>query len=98
MFYSISIDSLINDNHSKASALDKFKSLLYNCYPSFLKIDRVGEHLNLSLVLLYDCVPNLSQFSSIDKLLKNVPQLGMGKNPVTLLYSDTTKRETFFGE
>ena len=37
---------------------------------------------------LYDCMPRLSQFLSIDKLLKNanVLQLWMGKNPTTPLH------------
>ena len=49
-------------------------------------------------MLLCDCVPSLSQFVSIDKLLKNdnISQLGMGRNSTTPLYSDTTKRENCF--
>ena len=49
-------------------------------------------------MLLYDCVSSLSQFLSIYKLLKidNASQLRMGKNPITPLYSGTTKCENFF--
>ena len=32
------------------------------------------------------------------QVLKNASQLRMCKNPTTLLYSDTTKREMFFDE
>ena len=38
-------------------------------------------------------MPSLSQFLSIEKLLKNVLQLRMGRSPLTALYDDTTKRE-----
>ena len=34
---------------------------------------------------------SLSQFLNIDKLLNNVSQLGIGKNPTTHLYIETTK-------
>ena len=68
------MNSLNIASHSKASAFNKFKHLLYKHYPGFSKISRVGEHLNRFLVLLYDCVSRLSQFLSIDNLLKNALQ------------------------
>ena len=47
-------------------------------------------------MLLSDCVRSLSQFLSIDKLLKNdFSKLGMGGNPRTPLYSDSRKRQVF---
>ena len=81
------------DNHSKASAFNKFKCLLCKYYPRFSKISRNCEHLSQYFLLLYDCVPSLSQFLSIDKLSKNdnVSELGMGKNPTTPVYSEMTK-------
>ena len=71
-----------------------------NFYPRVSKISKVGEYLNQCLTLLYNCVPRLSQFLSIDKLLKNANavQLGIGKYSSTSLYSDTTKPEIFFAE
>ena len=56
-------------NHSKASAFNKVKHLFYIYYPSFLKISKIGEHLNQFVMLLYDCVPSLSQFLSIEEIL-----------------------------
>ena len=49
-------------------------------------------------MLLCDCVRSLSQFLSIDKLLKNdnFSELGLGKSSTTTLYSESTKREKFF--
>ena len=48
-------------------------------------------------MVLYDCMPSMSQFLSVDKLLLNdsVSQLGIVRNPTTPLCSDTTKREDF---
>ena len=77
-----------------------FKHLLFKYYPKFSKISRVGEHLNQFLMLLYDCMPRLSQFLRIDKLLKNanVLQLRMGKNPTTPLHKKNKKHEINFDE
>ena len=46
-------------------------------------------------MLLFDCVPILSELLSIKKLLRNaiVLQLGMGKNLAPLLYSKTVTPE-----
>ena len=41
-------------NHSKALAFNKFKPILYKHYSRFKKISRLGNHLNQSLVVLYD--------------------------------------------
>ena len=51
-------------------------------------------------VILYDCVPNLKNHCSTERILKNVNvlQIGTGKNPTTPLYSDTKKREYSFNE
>ena len=45
------------------------------------------------LVLLHGYVPNMKNYYSIDKLLKNVNVLpvGTGKYPTTSLYSDRKK-------
>ena len=44
------------DNHSKASAFNKFKYLLYKYYPRFSKIRRV---LSIEKLLKNDNVPKL---------------------------------------
>ena len=51
MFYSVTIDSSNNNNHSKTLAFNRFKCFLYKCYPTFSRISRIGEHLNQFLVL-----------------------------------------------
>ena len=53
--------------------------------------------INQFLVLQYDCMPNLKHCIGIDKLQKivNALQAGTGKNPTTVLYSETTKPENF---
>ena len=45
------------------------------------------------LFVLYDCDPNMEHVWSIERLLKNadVLKLGIGKNPITGLYRETTK-------
>ena len=58
-------------NQSKASTFNKSKCILYKYYPRFSKIDRVDEHSNQFLMLLYDCMPRLSQILSFEKLFKN---------------------------
>ena len=49
------------------------------------------------LVLLHGYVPNMKNYYSIDKLLKNVNVLpvGTGKYPTTSLYSETKKWKFF---
>ena len=49
------------------------------------------------LVILYDCVPNMKIYYSIDRLFKsiNVLQVGTGKIPTTPLYNQT-KKVNFF--
>ena len=91
------------DNHSKTLLFKKFKRLLYIYYPKFVKIFK--EHPNKSdirqfPVLLYDCVPNMKSFYSIDRLLKNVNvlQIGTGKNSTTPFYSETKKSENFLNK
>ena len=84
------------DNHSKALAFKKFKSLLYKCYPKI--VNKFKNHRNTFdmrhlFVILFDCVPNIKNYYSIDRLLKNVNalQVRTGKTPTTRLYSDTEK-------
>ena len=91
------MDSSIFDNHSKAKAFKKFKHPLYKYYPRFSKICKDSEHFHQFLILLYNCLSNLSQFLSIDKLFNNsnVSQLGMGKNPAAPLHSKTSKCDFF---
>ena len=86
-----------SDNHSKILGFKKIKHLLYKYYPRFSKICKNRSHLNQFLVLLYDCMPGLKHFLSIDKFLKNanVSQLGIGKNVTTVLYSENMKPEIF---
>ena len=94
MCYTIIIISLNLHNHSKTSAFEKFKGLLY-IYPRFVKAcknmsnplsNRLGK--KQFLVLLYDCMPNGKHFMSIGKLLQHVKVLqeGMGKHPTIALY------------
>ena len=49
------------------------------------------------LVPLYNCVPNVKNYYSIDRLFKNVNilQAAIGKNPTTPLYNDTEKVKIF---
>ena len=56
-------------NHSKVSDFNKIVTPRIGFY-RFSKISKIGEHLKHFLVLSYDYVPSLSQFLSIDKLLK----------------------------
>ena len=63
--------SLNIDNHWKALAFKKFKCFLYKYYSRFSKINKIVEHLNKFCCVLYDCRPSLSQFLSINKLLKS---------------------------
>ena len=92
------MDSSIIDNQSKVSAFNKLICFLYKYDLRLSKINKIGEFFNQFLSFLYDCMPCFSQFLNIDKLLKNdnVSQLGMGRNPITPWYSDTTKCEHFF--
>ena len=94
------MDSSIFDNHSKAKVFKKFEHPLYKYYPRFSKIYKGSEHFHQFLILLYNCLSNLSQFLSIDKLFNNsnVSQLGMRKNPAAPLYSKTSKCGIFFDE
>ena len=47
------------------------KSVLHKHYSGFSKIWKNGVHLNQFLVLLYDCLPIVNYFLSIEKLLDN---------------------------
>ena len=52
----------------KLQLFEKFKDLLYKYYPRFSKVVRLRQFL----LLLYDRASNfLSEFLSIEKLLKN---------------------------
>ena len=94
------MDSLNINNCSKALVFKTFKCLLYKYYPKFVK--NFSKHpykfdIGQFLVLLYDCVPNIKNYYSVDRLLKNVNvlQVGPGKNPTTPLYSETKKVKFF---
>ena len=47
--------------------------------------------------ILSDCITNVKNLLSNDRLVKNVNflQTGTGKNPITLLYSETKKKVKF---
>ena len=85
LFYSVIMDSPSIENTQKLQFL----------ILSFSKSADFGEYLSQFLMLLYDCVPSLSQFVSIGQLLKKFLLLVMGNNSTTSLYSDTTRREDF---
>ena len=53
--------------------------------------------INQFFVLLYDRVPNLNYFVSIENLLNNANVLlvGTSKNPATTLYSETASPKMF---
>ena len=91
-FLTLIMNSWSFANHSKTSALKKFKRLLYKSYPRFSTICKNSMHLNQFLVLLYNIVPNLRHSFGIHKFLKNanVSKTEMGKNLTTALYSGTT--------
>ena len=86
----------------KTLVFTKFKLfLIYKYYPKFVKMFK--EHPDKFdvwqlLVLLYDCVTNIKNYYSIDRLLKNVNvwQVGRDKNPTTSLYSERKKKWEFF--
>ena len=85
----------------KTLVFTKFKLLIYKYYPKFVKMFK--EHPDKFdvwqlLVLLYDCVTNIKNYYSIDRLLKNVNVLPVGrdKNPTTPLYSERKKKWEFF--
>ena len=62
-------------------------------YPRFSKISKNNVHLNNFFILLYDSGSNLRHIMSINKLLKNVSLLEMGKTPTVALCSEITKCE-----
>ena len=83
------MDSLNIDNRSKTLVFKKFKQLLYNYYPKFVKTFKKHHNkfdIRQFFVLLYDCVPSMKNYYSIDRLLKNVLQVGTSKNLTTRLY------------
>ena len=88
------MDLLNIDNHSQTLLFKTFKRLLYICYPKFVKTFKKHPNNKSDIrqfpVLLYDCVPDMKSFYSIDRLLKNVNvlQIGTGKNSTTPFYSE----------
>ena len=82
------------DNQSRSSGFKQFKCFYINIILGFHRSEQKcafklnSVHLNQFLVLLYDCVPSLKYFLSIDKLLKNfnVSQLGTGKIRLCFVY------------
>ena len=94
------MDSFNIDNRLKALALKRYKYLIYKYCPKFVKTFKKHPNkfdIRQFLVLLYNCVPNIKHYCSIDRLLKNVIvlQVGTSKNPTALLYSDTKKGKFF---
>ena len=94
------MDSLNIDNYSKTLAFKKVKHLLYKCYPKLVKtfkIHRNKFNIRQFLLLLYDYVPNMKNYCSINSLLKNfnILKIGAGKNPIAPLYSDIKKVKIF---
>ena len=92
------MDSLKIDNHSKRLVFKQFKRLLYRYCPKFVKtFKKYPNKFNMRqlFVHLYDCVLNMKNYYSIDRILKNnnVLQEGTVKNPTTPLYSDTKKKK-----
>ena len=91
------------NNRSKTLAFKGCKHLLYIYYPKFIKTFKNHPNkfdMKQFFVLLYDCVPNMNNNCSIDKLLQNINvlQVGTGKNPTTALYSETKKGENILNE
>ena len=101
MCFPIYNNGFVKDKRSKTLVFKKLKRFLYKYYPTFVKTFKKHPNkfdIRQFLVLLYDCVPNMKSYHSIDRLLKcfNVLQVGTGKNPTTPLYSENTKKRTFF--
>ena len=97
------MDSLNIDNRSKALTFKKFKRPLHKYYPKFVKTFKKHPNkfdIRQFLVILFYFVPNIKNYYSIDRLLKNanVLQAGTGKNPTTPLYSDTKKSENVLNQ
>ena len=97
------MDSLNIDNRSETLAFKKFTHLLCKYYPKFVKIFKKHPSecdIRQCLVFLYDWVPNIKNYCSIYRLLKNfnVLQIETGKNPITNLYSDTKKSENYLND
>ena len=71
------------DNWLKTLAMKNFKHLLYKYYPKFFKPFKIHPNkldIRQFLVLLYSYVPNMKNLWTIDRLSKNVLQVGTGKN------------------
>ena len=65
------MDSLNIDNHSKTLPLKTFKHLLYKYYSEFVKTFKKHPNkfdIQQFFVLVYDCIPNMKNCSSIDRL------------------------------
>ena len=84
------------DNRSEPLVFKRFNRLLYKYYPKFVRAFK--KHCNKFdirqfLAVLYDRVPSMENFCSIDRRLKNVNvlQVETDKNLCTVLYSDTKK-------
>ena len=94
--------NLVNiHNCSKTLACKKFKHFLNKYQPKFVKTFKKHPNkfdIGQFLLLLYDCVPNMKNFWSIGRLLKNfnVLQVGIDKNPTIPLYCETKKSGNFF--
>ena len=47
-------------------------------------------------IVLFDCLPRLNKFRSVDSLFINAPLLAIGKRLTAPLYSDSTKHDFFY--
>ena len=97
------MDSLNIDSYSITLAFKKFKCLPYKHYTKFVEtFKKYSDKFDIRqfIIVLYDCVPNMKNYYSIDKLLKNVNvlQVRTDKNPTTPLYNDTKTSEKFLNE
>ena len=99
VFPHIIIDTFNIGHRLKALAFRRYKYLIYKYCPKFVKMFKKHPNkidIRQFLVLLYNCVPNIKHYCSIDRLLKNVVlQVGTSKNPTTLFYCDTKKGKFF---
>ena len=75
VFLYMIIDSLNIGKRSNTLVFKKSKCLLYKYYPKFVKtLKKHPNKFNIRqfIALLYDCLPNMKNYYSIDRLLKDV--------------------------
>ena len=86
----------------KALAFKRYKYLIYKYCPKFVKTFKKHPNkfdIRQFLVLLYNCVPNIKHYCSIDRLLKNVIVLQVEQVKIQLLcFIVIQKKENFLNE